>query len=237
MMPFRYFLDTAYVVPNLRRRELGLPMNRRKTAIVGLVLAIHAGLIWVLVNFITPTPPPIEFVETQVILEQITPEQPMPTPILPSPQVQQRVVDTPVVQHKPVLKVNEKAVIKETIKPTAPAPVAPIAPIAPPAPAALSVSPVVPPSNPVAAASTVAGCGSSVPLSIDATGLIEDSTRVRIKIVRNERQVASASILQSTGSGALDALIMRKVYGLRFYKKGAECDGLSFIVSQPVTVH
>ena len=230
MMPFRYFLDSAYVVPALRKREIGLPMGRRKSVIVGLVLLAHGGLIWGLVNFIAPVPPPIEFVETQVVLEQITPEQPTHTPITPSPQVQQKAVSTPAIQPAQQLKVNENAVIKQVVKSAqqVPTPVTPPAPVHTPVAVAQPV--VVPIAKPASSSAPTGKCSQAVPLRI-TSNLVERNMTVRLVVRRNANNVTAANLQGSTGNASLDALIEQRARGLRFFNKGAECDGLSFTVS------
>lgn len=230
MKPFRYLTDAAYVVPALRSHSAWPKMNRRKVAIVVGVLSAHAALIWALVNMAVNTPPPIEFVETQVVLEQVTPDSPVPTAIPPSPKVIKRQQEKVTPQPQQARRVNNDAVIKETVKPQQqPQPI----PTTSETPAKPQTQPTQPaataPAKPAASASA-GKCNQAFPLRI-ISPLVERDMTVRVLIRRGASSVTSASLQNSSGNASLDSLIVRKAQGLRFVSKDEACAGQSFTIA------
>lgn len=246
MKPFRYLTDVAYVVPALRSHSEWPKMNRRKVAIVVGVLSAHAALIWTLVNMAVNTPPPIEFVETQVVLEQVTQENPVPTAIPPSPKAQQKIerqqqVKTTLQQARQVHRVNDNAVVKDMVKESAQEP--------------RQVQPQVQPQPaPQEKAATPAQSNSSLPNQsvasahagncrqvIGTRGSGKSDVTMRSVQVHVKRDASGRALwvklISKTGSSSLDAAIIRTAKSqLKFIYKAAECEGVEASLMTKVEV-
>ncbi|MGL4766686.1 MAG: hypothetical protein ACRCV6_01160 [Formosimonas sp.] len=206
---------------------MGVFRDKGGWVVVAVILA-HAGALFGLLGEVVSTPPPIEFVETQVLLEANAPTLPQPVAAQVQRQTQpqvERQSPTPAVREK------EQMPIKQTAQPAAIAP-ATASTLAPPTAAQPVVAaPVMPPAaKPSPAPASAAKCSQAVPLRI-TSDLVERNMTVRLLVRRNANGVASANLQGSTGHSSLDALIEQRARGLRFFNKGAECDGLSFMVS------
>jgi outer membrane biosynthesis protein TonB len=234
MKPFRYLTDVAYVVPALRSHSEWPKINRRKVAIVVGVLSAHAALIWTLVNMAVNTPPPIEFVETQVVLEQVTPDNPVPTAIPSSPKVIKRQQEKVRSQPQQARRVNNDAEIKETVQKPATS--------KPQQTSSATASSTMPEqttkSTPAATEATTkptqtkasaSECGKALKLVLNPQMAVRADKLVSVDVRRNaSARPASVSLVGTTGDAALDVWVERMVQArLRFFKTGVQCDGTS----------
>lgn len=255
MKSFTYTQDNAYVVPALRRRAATEPLWQRKSAIIGAVLVVHGALLYLALQMVVSTPPEaLPMAETEVILEQISDNKTVPTPIISVPKSVQQVA-TPAPNDTP--KIVDDAVITRTVKPTpavnppvmptevvrkVDAPVVAAAPVVQPVAPAAPVKPVetAKPESSEKPSGTAKGASLSYnpkppyPQNLESAG-IGGTVGLSIRVSAEGRAI-SVSVISSSGQAALDESARSTVLNRWKFKpaKNSEGDSVAGTLSQPI---
>ena len=226
MKQFSLSQDAAYLVPALRSRgsSFAWPTTwRHKAGVVLAVVAAHVALLWMALWMVVAAPPEaLPMAETEVILEQISADSPLPMPIPQQVKLQERVSSPVPAVALPQQKTMREAEMTETVKPVVAIKPTPMfdrakpepTPTAQEAPATSSVAKSLASApTPVAEAakpsSNTKGAGVSFnpkppyPKALEEAG-VGGTVGLSIQ-VNAEGRASSVSVVRSSGQSALDA--------------------------------